>query len=63
MGILGEAHVDIEINGLRTTHNCLIVKEMENDVLIGVDFLTAGGYVLDFAKTEPETNGPEPTWR
>ena len=54
LGILGEARVEIEINGLQTAHNCLVVKEMENDVLIGVDFLTAGGYVLDFARTEPE---------
>ena len=58
LGILGEARVEIEINGLRTAHNCLVVKEMENDILIGVDFLTAGGYILDFAKTEPDIREP-----
>ena len=35
LDIAGEAEVQIEIKGLRTLHNCLIVGDMENDVLLG----------------------------
>ena len=52
--ISGEADIDIEFNGLRITHNCLIVEDMENDVLVGYDFLTNGGYVLDFSRLPNE---------
>ena len=50
LDIVGEANLDITINGLATNHNCLIVAEMDHEVIIGYDLLKAEGYTLDFSE-------------
>ena len=52
--LLGEADIELSINGLVTTHNCLIAAAMDHDVIIGYDLLKAEGYTLDFS--EPGVN-------
>ena len=50
LGVLGEARVEISINGDTYKHECIVVNDMEHDVILGYDLIHARGYVLDFSK-------------
>ena len=59
--LMGEAKLDITINGLSTNHKCVIVEAMEHDAIIGYDLLKGEGYTLDFSHPEPEGKGRKQT--
>ena len=54
LNLLGEANIELTINGLITNHNCLIASELDHDVIIGYDLLKAEGYTLDFSEPGKE---------
>ena len=48
--VIGESDVSITINGREVLHNCVVVKNMRQDAIIGYDLLSEEGFVLDFSK-------------
>jgi transposase InsO family protein len=59
--IMGEAMLDLNINGLVTNHRCVIVETMEHDAIIGYDLLKGEGYTLDFSNPVRARKGKRQT--
>ena len=47
--LVGEANLDLTIEGTRLNHLCLITDSMQYDAIIGYDILKGGGYTVDFS--------------
>ena len=52
LDIAGEAWMSVTLNNDTFNYQCVIVKDMEYDMLIGIDLLRNRKYVLDFSRSK-----------
>ena len=53
--ICGTAEVKIEVNGITAPHEVYVCGNLNQKILIGVDFLTSHGRVIDFVREAVES--------
>ena len=46
--VVREGDITLTINGQEIKHNCVVVKNMRQEVIVGYDLLSEEGFVLDF---------------
>ena len=47
--VVGEVLLPLEINGRKFEHNCIVVRGMDYNMIMGYDLMTKQGYILNFS--------------